>query len=396
MWEMIPTDWRLKSFTLGYFSTLDGNAENYPVNIVMKLLSNWEVEDKVSTITSQTESIDLDESAIKIKDKLQHKLLSFPVDGRFFHVSCCADKLSAIAVRAFSRVESAISAVRAYSSWRKAPLYWDNTLGMLQEAQELEAEGRYEEDDPPTAEEWEQVRVVCKLVQKVYDVAEVLFETNYASGGFFFHNLQELIASLMDESKSSDEFTKKIAGGMLMKLDNYWEKDSLILSIVTALDPRYKMKYFEFSSLKYGAASGILDIKTISDSIHKLYDDYASCITGKEYTTMMSGSDSGCEEDFIRAEVRDRCSHPAFGFKCLDEYQQFVQSWPSKSELDFYLEEEPIVPWSNKFCVVSRWKDASPKYPTISKMARDLLPIRFSLVAGSEAYYSMYVSLIRT
>lgn len=55
-----------------------------------------------------------------------------------------------------------------------------------------------------------------------------------------------------------------------------------------------------------------------------------------------------------------------------------------KSELDIYL-EKPLVPW-NKELNVLQWWQFNPKFPTLMKLARDLLAILMSTVALESAF----------
>jgi len=56
-----------------------------------------------------------------------------------------------------------------------------------------------------------------------------------------------------------------------------------------------------------------------------------------------------------------------------------------KSELDAYLEEEPMEN-STTFDVLAWWKSKSEKYPVLSAMARDFLAIPLSTVSSESAF----------
>ncbi|GKC93108.1 zinc finger BED domain-containing protein DAYSLEEPER-like protein [Tanacetum coccineum] len=66
----------------------------------------------------------------------------------------------------------------------------------------------------------------------------------------------------------------------------------------------------------------------------------------------------------------------------LTDFNDFIMesaSQQSKSELDQYLEES-LLPRSHEFDVMAWWKLNEPKYPTLSKMARDILTLLVSTV----------------
>ncbi|KAM7488010.1 hypothetical protein LguiB_025494 [Lonicera macranthoides] len=162
----------------------------------------------------------------------------------------------------------------------------------------------------------------------------------------------------------------------------------LVLAVATVMDPRCKMRYIEFSSLKYEGSDANSKINLVLGAINSLYDDYVAFnLEPGNLSNESSSSDSDLEED-LPSDIVERRHSPNFGFNCLDEYNEFIQSnsQPQKSELELYL-EEPVLPWSKDFNLLNWWRVASPKYPTLSKVARDLLAIPFSLATSYDAYY---------
>lgn len=218
------------------------------------------------------------------------------------------------------------------------------------------------------------------------------------SAGLYFHNLNKLRINLMKDSMSSDEFARSLANIMLKKFGKYWTHMYLVLALATIMDPRYKVKYLEFCFLKY-EGNDLLPLSSILEAIQRLLDDYVVHRSSMEYPMSDSDSDNsdtgedlisdefGTSEDLL--EPMEVVNDPSFGFDCSDEFSKFIQttSQPPKSELDCYL-EEPIVPWTKNFDVLSWWKAASPRYPVLSKLARDLLSIQLSLVTGYDSYYT--------
>ena len=56
-----------------------------------------------------------------------------------------------------------------------------------------------------------------------------------------------------------------------------------------------------------------------------------------------------------------------------------------RSEIDTYL-EEPVLPRSSDFDILSWWKGNSSKYPILQTIARDILAIPISTVASESAF----------
>ncbi|XP_055824260.1 zinc finger BED domain-containing protein RICESLEEPER 1-like [Solanum dulcamara] len=174
----------------------------------------------------------------------------------------------------------------------------------------------------------------------------------------------------------------------------------LVLALASIMDPRYKVTYLDFCFLKY-EGNDHSPLSFILEAIQRLLDDYVVHRSSIEYPMSDSDSDdSDTGEDLISDEFdtsedllepMETLDDPSFRFDCLDEFSKFIQttSHPPKSELDCYL-EEPIVPWTKNFDVLNWWKTASPRYPILSKLARDLLSIQFALVTGYDAYYTNF------
>ncbi|KAL7252281.1 hypothetical protein ACSBR1_014014 [Camellia fascicularis] len=195
---------------------------------------------------------------------------------------------------------------------------------------------------------------------------------------------------------------------MLKQFDEYWKDMYLVLALATVMDPQCKMKYIEYLSMKDEGGNDVTSqVSTILKAICTLFDDYSTHFLGKVNSASDSTS-SGSEEvecpdsDFkeevpvtkkskieeVSIQVEEGPINPNRSSH-LQDYQQFIQSTsqPPKSEVDWYL-EEPVLPWSDHFNILKWWRAASPKYPVLSRMARDLLSIPLSVVTSYDAYYT--------
>jgi hypothetical protein len=60
------------------------------------------------------------------------------------------------------------------------------------------------------------------------------------------------------------------------RFDKYWKDCSLLLVVAVVMDPRFNMKFVEFSYSKiYGAEAGKY-VKVVNDALHELYKEYAA------------------------------------------------------------------------------------------------------------------------
>ncbi|KAH7852913.1 hypothetical protein Vadar_030874 [Vaccinium darrowii] len=92
-------------------------------------------------------------------------------------------------------------------------------------------------------------------------------------------------------------------------------------------------------------------------------------------TSVEEGRRSGAE-----SEQRER----AWSASVVLAASPFLNKAP-KSDLDRYL-EEPGLSWTQDFKVLKWWKAESPKYPMLSKMARDFLAIPMSVATSDGAF----------
>ena len=60
----------------------------------------------------------------------------------------------------------------------------------------------------------------------------------------------------------------------------------------------------------------------------------------------------------------------------------------SDASLDLYL-EEPVLPWTQDFNILSWWRAASPRYPILSRIARDYLSVPVSIVTSIDEFFTM-------
>ena len=74
----------------------------------------------------------------------------------------------------------------------------------------------------------------------------------------------------------------------------------------------------------------------------------------------------------------------------LDVFQQYLSSQPIapsqvRTELDTYL-DEPLLHRTTDFDIINWWKVGGAKYPTLQKIARDILPIPVTSVASESVF----------
>lgn len=359
--HFIDENWSLKKWVIKYCSLEDLT----PWEAIVESLEDLGIKNKISTVT-MTSFYDVD-TFDYVKEHVQEKK-KLSLNGELFRVYCCGHCISQMVQYAFGEVQDIIDNMRLLYNPKETPL-WYLTSYNLKNTIELWSLGEYsskdvtENYDVPSAGEWKRVEEVCNIVDSIYKVADGLFQKENVTADLYLYHLLEIRAILAPISIQSESFEGTIAKGMLKQLDKYWNDMFLVLAIAAVLDPRFKMKYIEFTCSEVWGTDGNSKAKTVSDAIHDLFDDYVTRFPAKAPSSSSSS--------------------------ILQGYQQFIQSqnWDMKSELEWYL-EQPVLPWSEDFNALNWWKTSSIQYPILSRMARDVLAIPMSLATSYDAFYT--------
>ncbi|XVF48049.1 hypothetical protein PTKIN_Ptkin03bG0159200 [Pterospermum kingtungense] len=127
------------------------------------------------------------------------------------------------------------------------------------------------------------------------------------------------------------------------------------------------MKLVEFSFTQTYGEDAPTHIEIVDDGIHELFHEYAD---EENY-----GNNEKSDESY-QGNLLDH------GLKDFDVYLMDTSGQQTKSELDQYLEEFLLLR-VQEFDVLGWWKLNMLKYPTLSKMARDILAIPVSAAPDS-------------
>ncbi|XP_060210333.1 zinc finger BED domain-containing protein DAYSLEEPER-like [Lycium barbarum] len=108
---------------------------------------------------------------------------------------------------------------------------------------------------------------------------KVLMGTLYVTSNCFFREFFTLRSSIKKYSTCEDLILVDMADMMKSKFDKYWgnfENMNMLLLVAVVLDPRYKMKYVNFTLSKaYGPLLGRLKSEDVASVLTRLYDSYS-------------------------------------------------------------------------------------------------------------------------
>ncbi|KAK1360102.1 zinc finger BED domain-containing protein DAYSLEEPER-like [Heracleum sosnowskyi] len=263
---------------------------------------------------------------------------------------------------------------------------WNTTYHMLVAASELkEVFSCLDTSDPNykdtlSVEEWKLVEILCVYLKLFFDAANVLLAPTHPTTNLFYHEVSNIQLTLAHAATSQDAFTRNLTKPLWEKFSEYWNCSCLIFAVAVVMDPRFKMKLVEFSfSRIYGEDAGTW-IKVVDEGIHELFVEYI--VLSLPPPTFVVEDREG-----MKLEMSPEDEIPAGDdLSSFDVYiSDIAGSQHMKSELDQYL-EEPLLPRTQEFDVLSWWKQNSQNYPTLSRMASDILCIPVSTGAPDSVF----------
>ncbi|OWM71771.1 zinc finger BED domain-containing protein DAYSLEEPER [Punica granatum] len=266
---------------------------------------------------------------------------------------------------------------------------WNTTFEMLAAASELkEVFTCLDTSDPDyrggaSLEEWKQVETLCTYLKPLYDAGSALTSPANASAITMFHEVWKIQSDLSRAVTSEDPFIAALTKLMLEKIDKYWKDCSLVLAIAVVMDPRFKMKLVEFSFSKMYGEDAPTYVKIVDNGIHELFLEYVSLPLPLTPTYAEEGS--GVRTDDPSSQGGGGTLLSDHGLTDFDVYIMETSGQQMKSELDQYL-DETLLPRVQEFDVLGWWKLNKLKYPTLSKMARDILSIPVSTLAPEAVF----------
>ncbi|KAJ4951059.1 hypothetical protein NE237_027891 [Protea cynaroides] len=414
--QYIDADWKLYRMILNVVMVPNPDSGNALNQAVVSFLSDWGLESKLFTITVD-HRFSNDEATGDLKGffSIKNPLM---LNGQLLIGQCYAHVLSSLAQDALTAVREIVNKVRTSVKFVKTSetheekftelkeqlqvpsrktlflddeTKWNTTYLMLVVALELkEVFSCLDTSDPeykeaPSMDDWKQVETLCTYLKLLYDAASILTATTYPTSNMFFHEVWKIYLELSHAVVIQDPFISNLARPMQEKFDKYWKDCNLVLAVAVVMDPRFKMKLVEFSFTKIYGDDANTYIKIVDEGIHELFLEYVAQPLPLTPTYVEHGIPSSPKRETSPGETLLATGDGLLDF---DVYiSEISASQQSKSELDQYLEES-LLPRIQEFDILGWWKLNNLKYPTLSKMARDILSIPVSTV-DSDAVFNV-------
>lgn len=412
--QFIDSDWKLHRRMLNFMMVSSPHSENALSEVISISLSEWNMKDKLFTITLDNNCSSHDIYSANLRDHLSNKN-TLMLKGQLFVVRCYANILNVVAQDVIASIHGIIYNIRESVKFVKASptreekfaeislqleipstkslslditTQWNTTYHMLVAALEYKqaftvletCDDNYNE--APSPDDWKKVDVVCSYLKLLFDSASIFLAAPDQTSNIFFHEAWKIQLELAHAVASDDAVVSSVAKEMHEKFDKYWRDCSLVLAVAVVMDPRFKLKLVEFSFSKIYGDDAARYVKVVNDSIHELYLEYVA----QPLPLTPAYVDLGEANASISVSEGIPPTTPLSVVDGLHDFDIYISeisiTQSTKSELDQYLEES-LVPRIQEFDILNWWKLNNMKYPTLSKMARDVLAIPMSMISST-------------
>ncbi|XP_047328651.1 zinc finger BED domain-containing protein DAYSLEEPER-like [Impatiens glandulifera] len=403
----IDNEWKLHRKMLSLVMEPYPDSDTAISHAVATCLSDWNMDGRLFSITINQSLSESANDNLRALVSIKNPLV---LGGQLLIGSCLARTLSRIAHEAYTASDKIIRKVRDSVKYVKISeshedifhklkqqlqvpgsknliiddqMQWNRTFEMLSAASEVkEVFSCLDTVDPdykpgPTMEEWKHVDTICTYLKFLIETAKILTSSTLQTTNMFFHEAWKIQLELTRASASEDPLIASITKPMMEKFDRYWKDCCLVLAIAVVMDPRFKMKLVEFSFSKIYAENVNDVIKIIDDGIHELYQEYVAIPLPQTPNYAAEDDNGNNNNDNESGKFDAGVSEDVLGLGGLADFDMFIMetsSQQSRSELDQYLEES-LLPRVHEFDVLGWWNINKMKYPTLSRMARDILTI---------------------
>ncbi|XP_044472032.1 zinc finger BED domain-containing protein DAYSLEEPER-like [Mangifera indica] len=410
--HFIDSEWRLQKRTLNVVVEPYPESDGAFSHAVAACLSDWSLEGKLFSLTFSHPISEAGLEHLRALLCIRNHLI---LNGQLLLGNCIARTFSSMAKVVLEAGQGIVKKIRDSVKYVKTSesheekflelkqqlqvpsekclsiddqTKWDTTYQMLVAASELrEVFSCLDTSEPdykgaPSMEEWKLVETLCAFLKPLFDSANILTTTTNPTAVTFFHEAWKIHSDLTRAVTNEDPFVSNVTKAMLEKIDKYWKDCCLVLAIAVVMDPRFKMKLVEFSFTKLYGVDAPTYIKIVDDGIHELFQEYVALplpLTPTYIEEANAGVNVKTGESQGGGYLSDN------GLTDFDMYIMETTSQQTKSELDQYLDES-LLPRVHDFDVLGWWKLNKLKYPTLSKMARDILSIPVSSVAPDSVF----------
>ncbi|XP_051115783.1 zinc finger BED domain-containing protein DAYSLEEPER-like isoform X2 [Andrographis paniculata] len=269
---------------------------------------------------------------------------------------------------------------------------WNTTYQMLISASEFkEVFACLDTFDPEyrpnlSMQDWGKIKTLCGYLKLFYEAANILTLPVYPTTNMFFQEAFKIHLELMNSVVSEDPFVSSLTKPLLDIFTTYWEGCNMVLAVAVVMDPRFKMKLVEFSFSKLYGQDAEAWIKAVEDGLRELYLEYAVLPLPPPAPSFIEGIDAVAATPLSAVHEDGFLLSNSVGVTDFDIYLSDIMGEQHMgSELDQYLEES-LLPRVHEFDVLGWWGENKSRFPTLAKMASDVLSIPLSTAYGESVF----------
>jgi hypothetical protein len=199
----------------------------------------------------------------------------------------------------------------------------------------------------------------------------VVLGSLYPTSHQYFHVLWTVKERIENEASNDDQSIVAMAVKMKEKFQTYWDLPYLQICVPVVLDPRFKFNFVAFRLDAGFGNKGPSYTAKVKSTVNDLFSAYSS---------QTPNSNSNCQPQ-SSAETIDEDNPWA------DWEQHLMAQRRSavKNELEVYLQDD-LFPQQKNFDILQWCMLHSTKYPTLSRLARDVFAAPATTVASESTF----------
>ncbi|KAJ3688033.1 hypothetical protein LUZ61_017197 [Rhynchospora tenuis] len=240
----------------------------------------------------------------------------------------------------------------------------------------------YEEEQVNLYQQWEAIKALAAELKVFYGATLKLSGTKYPTLNLFFTEFCEVFITIKRMATSPYPFIVQMGVEMLNKFDKYWTIGNSLLAIATVLDPRCKIDVIEYYMTELCPQACDSFINNLRNCMKEMFNEYVEAYADGPSD---QNQDRLSKRNKAGASSSNMISNTRAALK--DYLKEKKNSDAPKSELDEYLgTDRDHASVDEEFDILTWWKMQVPKYPILSRLARDILAVPISTVASESAF----------
>uniref|UniRef100_A0A7N2MTB6 BED-type domain-containing protein n=1 Tax=Quercus lobata TaxID=97700 RepID=A0A7N2MTB6_QUELO len=371
---------KLKKKILALKSLENNHTGETLCETVKGLLLEWKINKKLCTVTVEHSSSN---------NNMVHNLITWldhqgypPHKRKLFHIPCITHIINLLVedgldeiVHILHKIRKAIkylsetaNGAQKFQEVDLTSQRWDSVFFMLQSALKYKEIFPYQQSgatDFPiniSMEEWESAKAILECLTFFYGVVQRFLGSKCFITNLYFCDICNISKFLLNWQKSKQALICSIANKMRVRFDSYCIHFTRVSAIAAVFDPRTKLDLVLYS-LKDAYGEGTKICSTIKDDIVQIFDGYAEDFSSQP---LYSSSYGNNDFDVLRKWYKSKRDS-------------------QRAELNQYL-QEPLVT-NRELDILGWWHTNGKKFPTLWRMARDILAIPMSTSISNSAFY---------